>query len=117
MIRAELVNKLSQRMNISKKNGELYFAAFIDSIVENLKIDGRVVFRGFGSFKINEYKARIARKPLTGEFIKLPIRRKVSFRPGHELRQKINSEMLEENNNNTLSNHSHTSENILTISP
>jgi nucleoid DNA-binding protein len=110
MNRAQLVNKLSQRMNISKKVGDLYFTSFLDSIMQNIYIDGRVAIRGFGSFKINEYKSRITKKPITGELIKLPIRRKVSFHPGQELRKKINSEKLDEENTKIFKNHIQTSE-------
>ena len=67
---------------------------FLDSIMEkNLQNDGRVVVQGFGSFKVNEYKARVAKKPLTGELIHLPVRRKPSFHAGKELRQRVNEGM------------------------
>ena len=110
MNRAQLVNKLSQRMNVSKNIGELYFTSFLDSIIQNIYLDGRLAIRGFGSFKVNEYKRRITKKPITGELIKLPIRRKVSFHPGQELRKKINSEKLDEDNNKIFNNHIQTSE-------
>ena len=97
MTRAKLVKKLSGRMDVSKKDGAHYFDAFLDSIMENLKEDGRVVFRGFGTFKVNEYKARVAKKPITGELFHLPNRRKVSFHPGQELRKRVNQEKLKEN--------------------
>ena len=117
MNRAQLVNKLSQRMNVSKKIGELYFTSFLDSIMENIYKDGRIAIRGFGSFKVNEYKARIAKKPITGEIIKLPIRRKISFHPGQELHKTINSENPANNNTKIFINYTQTSENILNISP
>jgi integration host factor subunit beta len=98
MTRVQLINKLSLRMNVSKRFGKLYFTAFLDSIMENLYKKDRVVIRGFGSFKIKEYKARTAKKPITGELIRLPIRRKISFQPGQELRKRINQEKIEEDN-------------------
>ena len=94
MTRAQLVNKLSLRMDVTKKEADLYLSAFLDSIMETLHKDGRVVVQGFGSFKINEYKARIAKKPLTGEFIQLPVRHKPSFHAGKELRERVNAEMI-----------------------
>jgi integration host factor subunit beta len=117
MNRTQLVNKLSQRMNVSKKIGELYFTSFLDSIMENIYKDGRIAIRGFGSFKVNEYKARIAKKPITGEIIELPIRRKISFHPGQELRKTINSEKPVDNNTKLFINNIQTSENILSVSP
>ena len=117
MNRAQLVNKLSQRMNVSKRTGKLYLTAFMDSIMENIYTDGRVSIRGFGSFKVNKYKARIAKKPITGEIIKLPIRRKISFHPGQELRKTINSKKPTNNNTKIIINHTQTSEIIFRISP
>jgi nucleoid DNA-binding protein len=93
MTRAELVNKLSLRMDVSRKEADLYLTSFLDSIMETLHKDGRVVVQGFGSFKVNEYKARVAKKPLTGELIQLPTRRKPSFHAGKELRERVNDGM------------------------
>ena len=95
MTRAQLVSKLSLRMDVTKKEADLYLSAFLDSIMETLYKDGRVVVQGFGSFKVNEYKARIAKKPLTGEIMQLPVRRKPSFHAGKELRERVNAEMLQ----------------------
>ena len=94
MTRAQLVSKLSLRMHVTKKEADIYLSAFLDSIVETLHKDGRVVIQGFGSFKMNEYKARIAKKPLTGELIQLPVRHKPSFHAGKELRERVNFEMV-----------------------
>ncbi|MFP6638547.1 MAG: HU family DNA-binding protein [Nitrospinaceae bacterium] len=93
MTRAQLVHKLSGRMDVSRKEADLYLTAFLDSIVETLQKDERVVVHGFGSFKVNEYKARTAKKPLTGELIQLPVRRKSSFHAGKELRERVNEGM------------------------
>ena len=117
MTRAKLVKKLSQRMGVRKKDGELYFASFLDSIMDNLNKDGRVAFRGFGSFKINEYKARVARKPITGELIHLPVRRKISFHPGQELRERVNKEKQKGEEAQTIFNHNRASESMLSFFP
>ena len=93
MTRVELVDKLAFRMKITKKDADTYLTAFLDSIMDALVKDGRVVVQGFGSFKVNEYKARAAKKPLTGELIQLPVRRKPSFHAGKELRERVNEEM------------------------
>lgn len=116
MTRAQLVSKLSLRMDVSKKEAELYLSAFLDSIMETLHIDGRVVVQGFGSFKVNEYKARIAKKPLTGEFIQLPIRRKPSFHAGKELRERVNEKMVQMQEAAELIRRIRTPENVFSIS-
>ena len=71
MTRVQLVEKLAFRMKVTKKDADTYLTAFLDSIMDTLAKDGRLVVQGFGSFKINEYKARVAKKPLTGEELSL----------------------------------------------
>jgi DNA-binding protein HU-beta len=93
MTRVQLVDKLAYKMKVTKKDADTYLTAFLDSVMETLAIDGREVVKGFGSFKINEYKAREAKKPLTGEVIHLPFRRKPSFHAGKELRELVNEKM------------------------
>ena len=93
MTRVQLVEKVAYRMKVTKKDADTYLTAFLDSIMDTLAKDRRVVVQGFGSFKINEYKARVAKKPLTGEVIHLPVRRKPSFHAGKELREQVNKEM------------------------
>ena len=116
MTRAQLVSKLSLRMDVTKKEADMYLSAFLDSIMETLHKDGRVVVQGFGSFKINEYKARIAKKPLTGELIQLPVRYKPSFHAGKELRERVNAEMIQAQEAEVLLNRVRTPENVFSIS-
>ena len=56
MTRVELVDKLAFRMKITKKDADTYLTAFLDSIMDAMVKDGRVVAQGFGSFKVNDMK-------------------------------------------------------------
>lgn len=116
MTRAQLVSKLSLRMDVTKKEADIYLSAFLDSIMETLHKDGRVVVQGFGSFKINEYKARVAKKPLTGELIQLPVRHKPSFHAGKELRERVNAEMVQAQEAEVLISRVRVPENVFSIS-
>lgn len=116
MTRAQLVSKLSLRMDVSKKEADLYLTSFLDSIMETLHKDGRVVVQGFGSFTVSEYKARMAKKPLTGELIQLPVRRKPSFHAGKELRERVNEEMELLKEAEALLNRIQVPENVFSIS-
>lgn len=115
MKREELINKISLLMDVTKKEAELYFVSFLDSIVESLCIDDRVVFNGFGSFKIKKLKAQIAKNPKTGEHIQLPVRRKVSFHPGKELRERVNTIEIYETEAVTNIHRGQVSDNVLSI--
>ena len=116
MTRAQLVSKLSLRMHVTKKEADIYLSAFLDSIVEALHKDGRLVIQGFGSFKMNEYKARIAKKPLTGELIQLPVRHKPSFHAGKELRERVNAINIDDTEYKTTINNVQDFDNVLSIS-
>ena len=95
MIRSDLAQKLANRMNVSKQEADRYLLAFIDAIVNNLQKDGKVVIQGFGSFRLKEYEARIGKKPVTGEAIPIPARKKPVFRASKELQQIINLDHAE----------------------
>ena len=95
MIRSELASKLAAKMNISKQEADRTLLAFINGIMTNLEKDGRVVIQGFGSFRLKEYKARIGKKPVTGEPIQIPARKKPVFHASKELNQIINRERTE----------------------
>jgi nucleoid DNA-binding protein len=116
MTRVQLVSKLASRLDVTKREADLYLAAFLDSIMETLHKDGRVVVQGFGSFKVNEYKARVAKKPLTGELIQLPVRHKPSFHAGKELRERVNEEMVLVKETEVLLNRIQVPENVFSIS-
>ncbi|MCZ6513938.1 MAG: HU family DNA-binding protein [Nitrospinae bacterium] len=90
MIRSDLANKLAAKMNISKQEADRILLSFIDGIMTNLEKDGRVVIQGFGSFRLREYQARVGKKPVTGEPIQIPARKKPVFHASKELNQLIN---------------------------
>ena len=92
MLRAELAAKLATAMGVSKQEADRYLLTIINAIMTALNKDGRVVIQGFGSFKTKEYKARIGKKPVTGEPISIPARKKPVFHASKELQRIINHE-------------------------
>jgi nucleoid DNA-binding protein len=115
MKRAELVKRLSLEMDVTRKEAELYVVAFLSSIMESFYEDERVVFNGFGSFKIKKHKAWIARNQITGELVKIPVRNKISFHPGKELRERVNTIEIHGTKEQKNITHGQASENILSI--
>ena len=115
MKRAELVKRLSLQMDVTKKEADLYVVAFLDSIMESFYIDDRVVFNGFGSFRIKKLKAWIARNQITGELMQIPIRNKISFHPGKELRERINTLEIYEKETEKNITHNQAPDNVLSI--
>ena len=83
--------------------------------MESFYIDDRVVFNGFGSFKIKKLKAWIARNQITGELMQIPIRSKISFHPGKELRERINTIEIYETEIQKNITHNQAPDNVLSI--
>ena len=57
-------------------------------------LDKKIDLRGFGTFSVRESAARTGRNPQTGEPIQIPARRVPTFKPGKELKEKVNKEPL-----------------------
>ncbi len=91
MIRSELIQKIANdNPGLSTKEVERVVNTFFDRIVEQLAKGGRVELRGFGAFSTRERKARTGRNPRTGESVQVPAKRVPYFKPGKEMRERLN---------------------------
>ena len=91
MIRSELVQKLcSDFPDLSQREVEGVVAALFDSITEQLAAGGRVELRGFGAFSTRKRDARVGRNPRTGEAVDVDAKRVPYFKPGKEMRERLN---------------------------
>jgi integration host factor subunit beta len=91
MLRSELVAKLQEEM-APLKAAEVEHAVDIvlDEVAVALAEGGRVELRGFGAFSVREREARTGRNPRTGVAVKVEAKRVPFFKPGKELRLKVN---------------------------
>ena len=62
----------------------------IEQIAATLAAGGRIEIRDFGAFAVRRYPPTIKRNPKTGEFIAFGPKSMVHFRPGKELRDRVN---------------------------
>ncbi len=91
MIRSELVQKLcSDFPDLSQREVENVVAAIFDSITDQLASGGRVELRGFGAFSTRRRDARVGRNPGTGESVEVDAKRVPYFKPGKEMRERLN---------------------------
>jgi integration host factor subunit beta len=91
VIRSELVQKLcDDHPDLTQKEIERVVAAFFDSITEQLRKGGRVELRGFGAFSTRGRDARKGRNPRTGEPVDVSAKRVPYFKPGKEMRERLN---------------------------
>ena len=95
MIRSELVQKLCEdHPDLTVKEIERVVSAFFDSIIEQLQRGGRVELRGFGAFSTRDRDARKGRNPRTGDAVDVAAKRVPYFKPGKEMRERLNLEGL-----------------------
>ena len=91
MIRSELVQKLCNDFpDLSQRELESVVSAIFDSITEQLADGGRVELRGFGAFSTRQRDARMGRNPRTGESVSVDAKRVPYFKPGKEMRERLN---------------------------
>ncbi len=91
MIRSELVQLLARdHPDLSLRDIESIVDVFFDEIVKRLIADGRVELRGFGAFSTRARGARTGRNPRTGETVSVDAKRVPYFKPGKEMRVRLN---------------------------
>ena len=91
MIRSELVELLSdENPGLSLREVEKIVSVFFDEITGRLSEEGRVELRGFGAFSTRSRDARTGRNPRTGETVDVDAKRVPYFKPGKEMRARLN---------------------------
>lgn len=91
MIRSELVQKLAaENPELSLADVDKIVSIVFDSITEKLAGGGRVELRGFGAFSTRAREGRVGRNPRTGAAVSVPPKRVPYFKPGKEMRARLN---------------------------
>jgi integration host factor subunit beta len=89
MNKSELIEELSEKENLTEKKAievlNLVFKGFSDELKKN----GRIEIRGFGSFVVRKYDAYTGRNPKTGKSIKVSPKRLPFFKVGKELKERV----------------------------
>ena len=87
MTKAELINVVAQKTELSKKDSEKAVVAVIDAISEALAAGEKVALVGFGTFEVKERAAREGINPRTKEKIEIPYSKLPSFKAGKALKE------------------------------
>lgn len=91
MIRSELVQLLAnENLTLSIREIDHIVSVFFDEISTQLVQDGRVELRGFGAFSTRARAGRVGRNPRTGGTVEIDAKRVPYFKPGKEMRAKLN---------------------------
>ncbi len=91
MIRSELLQSLAaDNPELRPEEIEQVVDIFFEEIAERLAEGGRLELRGFGTFSTRQREGRTGRNPRTGEPVEVPPKRVPYFKPGKEMRERLN---------------------------
>jgi len=91
MTRSELIQALAEKQSqLSYKETETAVKYIFDCLASALAKGYRVEIRRFGSFKVRFRAPRIARNPKTGELVQKEAKYTTHFKPGKEMRERVN---------------------------
>ena len=97
MTKSELIEKIAAvQTQLSAKDVELAVKMILDHMTVALAEGERIEIRGFGSFSLHFRAARLGRNPKTGEKVDLSGKYVPHFKPGKELRERVNEGLQEE---------------------
>ena len=91
MTKSELIERLAdQARHITAKELETAIKEMLEQMAQTLQKGDRIEIRGFGSFSLHYRAPRVGRNPKTGETVELDGKYVPHFKPGKELRDRVN---------------------------
>ena len=91
MTKSELIERLAARQSqLQLKDVELVVKSLLEHMAQSLAQGERIEIRGFGSFSLHYRAPRVGRNPKTGESVNLDGKYVPHFKPGKELRDRVN---------------------------
>jgi len=90
MTKSELINQLVKRFpRLPVRDTDFAVKSILDAMAQSLADGQRIEIRGFGSFSLTKRPARLGRNPKSGEKVMVPEKRVPHFKPGKELRERV----------------------------
>ncbi|MEY3006238.1 MAG: hypothetical protein RI942_580 [Pseudomonadota bacterium] len=91
MTKSELIEAIAAKQTqLSLKDVELAVKGVIEQMSDSLASGERIEIRGFGSFSLHYREPRLGRNPKTGDTVDLSGKYVPHFKPGKELRDRVN---------------------------
>ncbi len=92
MTKSELISQLSKLYpELSPRQVEDAVKELIEQMAQYMASGGRIEIRGFGSFSLHYRAPREGRNPKTGEKVQLDGKYVPHFKPGKELRERVDN--------------------------
>lgn len=97
MTKSELIDLLARKQtHLSYRDVELAVKTLLEQMSVALATGERIEIRGFGSFSLHYRAPRVGRNPKTGESVSLEGKYVPHFKPGKELRERVNKDRVPE---------------------
>lgn len=99
MTKSDLILRLAERLNdpalglnaqVVQRDCELSVRLLLDAMMQSLIRGDRIEIRGFGTFSVNVRPPRVGRNPKSGQEVAVPAKRVPHFKPGKDLRLRVN---------------------------
>ena len=92
MIKSELVRALNEKLP-ERQLGDVELAVncMLEQMINALENGERIEIRGFGAFATHQRPSWLARNPKTGDAVQLPAKVRVHFKPGKDLKDRVNA--------------------------
>ena len=91
MNKQELIAKIAEKSELSKKDADKALAALTSTITEALRAGDKVALLGFGTFEVKTRAAKESRNPRTGEKMMVPEKKVLAFKAGAALKEAVNN--------------------------
>ena len=88
MTKKEMLEVIAEKAGVAKSEAEKVFNTTIEVLLKEIK-KGGVRVDGFGSFKVTNRAARVAKNPRTGEEVKVPAKKVVTFKAAAVLKDGV----------------------------
>ena len=89
MTKKEMAKAIAEETGLTQLQVQAVVQRVFDGITETLVREGRIELRNFGVFEVRQRKPRKARNPRTGERVKVPAKRVVTFKPGRQMGERV----------------------------
>ena len=86
----EIIKEVAARTGFDLVSVRTVVQTMLDTMCEGLAEDSNIEIRNFGVFKVKRKPSCLARNPRTAETIRVPEKRLIHFKPGQEMRRRIN---------------------------
>jgi DNA-binding protein HU-beta len=89
--RDELIEKIMALKDTTRKEATDWLVSVLEGMTALLTEGKKISFVGWGSFEVQERKARQGRNPSTGKVLEIPASKRIPFKAGSKLKEAVNS--------------------------